>query len=157
MLPEVVLLAETENALGRNADILVPNLKCFLVVLINGRIQAVWVDTNPLRAGQKFPAPRDRFLFEVITKREVAQHFKERTVARSLADVFDIARSDAFLASRYAMARRLLFASEVRLHRRHARVDQQQRRVVLRDERKARQAEMPLGLKKLQVHFAQFV
>ena len=157
VLPEVILLAEAEDALGRDADVLVPDLKRFLIVLIDGRIQAVRVNADPVRAGQEFPAPGDRFLFEVIAKGEVAQHLEEGAVARGLADVFDIARADALLAGRHAVARRLLLAGEIRLHRRHARVDQQKRRVVLRDEGKARQTEMALGFKELQVHLAQLV
>ena len=47
--------------------------------------------------------------------------------------------------------------SYTHLHRRHAGVDEQKRRVVLRDERKARQAEMTLGFKETEVHLAQLV
>ena len=157
VLPEVVLLTKAEDALSRDTDVFVPNFKCFVVIHIDGRVQPVRINADPFRTGQELPAPGNRFLFEVIAKGEVAQHFKERAVARGFAHVFDITRADALLAGRHAMARRLLLAGKIRLHRRHARIDQQKRRVVLRDERKARQAEMSLGLEKFQVHLAQLI
>ncbi len=84
---------------------------------------------------------------EVVAEGEVAQHLEEGAVTGGLANVLDIAGADALLAGGNAVARRLLLAGEERLHRRHAGVDEQKRRVVLRDERKARQAEMTLGFK----------
>ena len=41
MLPEIVLLTETEDPLRRNTDLLIPNLKSLIIVLVNRRIQAV--------------------------------------------------------------------------------------------------------------------
>ena len=157
MLPEVVLLAEAEDALGRDADLLVPDFERLVVVNVDGRVQAVRVDADPVRARQELPAPVDRFALEVIAEGEVAEHLEEGAVARGLADVFDVAGADALLAGGDAAARRLLLAGEIRLHRRHAGVDEQKRRVVLRDERKARQAKMTLGLEETEVHLAQLI
>ena len=78
-------------------------------------------------------------MLEVVAEGEVAEHLKIRAVARGLADVLDIAGADALLAGADTVARRLLVALEVGLHRRHAGVDEQQARVILRDEREARQ------------------
>ena len=157
MLPEVILLAETENTFRRDTDILIPDFERLVIIHVDGRIQAVRVNANPLRAGQEFPAPGNGFLLEVIAKREIAQHLEERAMARGLADVFNIARTDALLAGCDAVARRLLLAGEIRFHWRHTGVNQKKRRVVLRNERKTRQAEMAFGLEELQVHFAQFI
>ena len=157
MLPEIVFLAEAEDALGRDADLLVPDFERLVVVNVDGRVQAVRVDADPVRARQKLPAPVDRFALEVIAEGEVAEHLEEGAVARGLADVLDVAGADALLAGGDAVARRLLLAGEIRLHRRHAGVDEQKRRVVLRDERKARQAKMTLGLEETEVHLAQLI
>ena len=42
MLPEVVFLSKTEDSLSRNALLLIPELKCLIIILIYGRIQTVW-------------------------------------------------------------------------------------------------------------------
>ena len=157
MLPEVVLLAEAEDTLRCNADLLVPDLECLVIVNVDGRIQAIRVNADPLRTGQEFPAPVNGLALEVVAEGEVAQHLEEGAVTGGLANVLDIAGADALLAGGNAVARRLLLAGEERLHRRHAGVDEQKRRVVLRDERKARQAEMTLGFKETEVHLAQLV
>ncbi len=47
MLPEVVLLAEAEDTLRCNADLLVPDLECLVIVNVDGRIQAIRVNADP--------------------------------------------------------------------------------------------------------------
>ena len=74
-----------------------------------------------------------------------------------LADVFDVASADALLTGRHAAAGRLFLALEPRLHRRHAGIDEQDGLVILRHERKARQAQMTFRLEELQEHFPQLV
>ena len=66
MLPEVVLLAEAENAVGRDADLLVPDLERLVVVLIDGRIQAVLLEAADLR--QEFPAPGNCLMLEIVAE-----------------------------------------------------------------------------------------
>ena len=78
-------------------------------------------------------------------------------MAGSLADVLDIAGTDALLAGADTAAGRLHFTGEVGLHRGHAGVDQQQRRIVLGDQGKAGQAQMLLALEKAQEHLTQLV
>lgn len=88
-------------------------------------------------------------MLEIIAEREVAEHFKISAVPRSMTHVFDIGGSNALLAGRYAVTRRLFNALKVFLERRHARVYQQNRVVVRgRHKREAGQSEVPLALKK---------
>ena len=155
VFPEVVGLAEAENLLRRHAHFLVPDLEGFVVIFVDGRIQAVLVQANHL--GQKLPAPGDGFPLEVVTEGEVAQHFEIGAVTGSFTDVFDIAGTDALLASADPMTGRLHLAGEVGLHRRHAGVNQQQGRIVLRNQRKAGQAQVILAFKERQEHLAQFI
>ena len=163
MLPEVVFLAELEDAVLGDADLLVPDAERLVVGgrgLVAGEdrgIQAVGVKTHPLGAREEFPRPVDRLGLEIVAEREVAEHFKVRAVAGGVADVFNVAGADALLAGGHAVARRLLLTGEERLHRRHAGVDEQQRRVVLRDQGKAGQAQVAFRLKEMQEHFPQLI
>ena len=157
MFPEVVLLAEAEYALGRNAYLLVPDVECLVVVNVNGGVESVGVKADPLGRGEELPAPCDGLVLKVVAEGEVAQHFKISAVAGGLADVLDVAGAYALLAGADAVARRLLLALEIGLHGRHAGVYEQKARVVLRYERKAGKAEMSLALKKAQKHFTKLI
>ena len=79
------------------------------------------------------------------------------TVASGLADVLDIAGTDALLASADTAARRLNLALEVRLHGCHAGVDQQQGLIILRNQGKAGQTKMAFAFEVTQEHLAQFI
>ena len=163
MLPEVVRLAELEDTLGGDADLLVPDLESLLIggrslaAAEYGRIQPVRFQPQPLGAGQELPAPADGFPLEVIPKGEVAQHFEVGAVAGGLADILDVAGTDALLAGADPMAGRLHLAGEVGLHGRHAGVDEQKAGVILRNQGKAGEPQMLLALEEFQEHFADFV
>ena len=158
VLPEVVLLAELEDALGGDADLLVPDPEGLviggggLIAGKDGGVEPLRVQAHPLRAGQKFPGPVDGVPFEVVAEGEVAQHLKISAVAGGLADVFDVAGADALLAGADPVAGGLLLAGEVGLHGGHAAVDEQQRGVVLGHQGEAGQAEVLLALKESQEH-----
>ena len=163
MLPEVILLAEAEDAVLGDADHIAPDGEGLvicggrLVAREDGRIEAIRLKADPLGAGQEFPCPGNGLLLEVIAEGEVAQHLKIRAVAGRMADVFNVAGADALLTGGDAVARGLFLAGEPRLHGSHTRVDQQDGFVVLRNERKARQTQMALRFKELQVHLAQLI
>ena len=61
-----------------------------------------------------------------------------------LQDSYGVKSADALLTGDDAVARRLLLAGEVFLHRRHAGVDEQQGFIVFRHQRNAGQAQMSL-------------
>ena len=163
VLPEVVLLAELEDAVSGDADLLVPDAERLivggggLVAGEHGGVQAAGIQPHPLRGGQKLPGPVDGILFEVVAEREIAQHLKIGTVAVGVADVLDVPGADALLAGGYPVARGLLLPGEVGLHGGHTRVDEQQRRIVLGDEGKAGQAQVAFGLEEAQEHLPQLV
>ena len=96
-------------------------------------------------------------MLEVVAEGEVAQHLKIGAVAGGVADVVDIAGTDALLAGAHPMAGGLLLSGKPGLHRRHTGVDEQQGRIVLGDQGKAWQAEMPLALKELQEHLPELI
>ena len=157
MLPEVIGLAKTEDPILRNADVIVPDIKSLIIVQIDGGIQAVGIHADPFRAGQEFPAPCNGFLLEIIAEGEVAQHFKIGAVTGSFADVFNVAGTDALLAGGDTATGGLLLTGEEGLHGRHTGVDQQQRSVILGNQREASQTQMSLGFHKGQEHLTQFV
>jgi len=157
VLPEVVLLAEAEDLLGGDADLVMPDVPCLVIALVHGGIQPVGLQAHPLRAGQELPAPGDGLMLEVVAEGEIAQHFEIRTVAGGLAHVLDVAGADALLARTHPLAGRLLLALEPGLHGGHAGVDEQNGLVVLRHKGKAGQPQVALCFKELQEHFPQLV
>ena len=132
VLPEVVLLAKLEDALGGDADLLIPDPKGLvigggsLVAGKNGGVEPLRIQAHPLRTSQKLPGPVDSIPLEVVAEGEVAQHFKISAMAGGLADVLDIAGADTLLTSADPLMRGLLFTSEIGLHRSHTAVDEQQ-------------------------------
>ena len=122
VLPEVVGLAEAEDPLGRDAHHLVPDLKGFLVLQVDGGIQPVRLQAHHLR--QKLPGPGNGVLLEVVAEGEVAQHLKIGAVAVGLADVLNVAGADALLAGGHPVPGRLLLPGEPSLHGGHAAVNQ---------------------------------
>ena len=53
VLPEVVFFSETEDSVSRDSDFFVPDIECFIILLINRRIKTVCVQSNYFC--QKFP------------------------------------------------------------------------------------------------------
>ena len=161
MLPEVISLAKTENMIGGNTNLLVPDLIGFiigrgsLIALKNRGVQTVRIQTQHL--SQELPAVSDGLLLEIIAKGEVAQHLKISAMTGSLTHVVNIAGADALLASADTLAGRLFFTLEPGLHRGHTCIDQQNGCVVLRHQRKAGQTQMILTLKIAEEQLSQFI
>ena len=88
---------------------------------------------------EQFPGVLDRVALEVVAEAEVAEHFEEGVVARGVADVFQVvvlaAGAHAFLRRGGARVGTLVEAEEDVLELVHARVGEQQRRVVVRHQR----------------------
>jgi len=99
----------------------------------------------------------DSLPLKVVAKGEIAQHLKIGAVAGSFADVLNVAGADALLAGADPMTGRLHLAGEVGFHGCHAGVNQQQGRIVLRNQRKAGQTQMSLALEEGEEHLAQLV
>jgi hypothetical protein len=112
----------------------------------------VEVEAQPvLLVGREVERVGDRLLLEVVAHREVAEHLEEREVPERRPDVLDVHRAERLLARGQPPARRLLFAAEVGLEGLHARRGEQNRGVVrARDERRRRNAEMPVPLEERQ-------
>ncbi|MNX80834.1 hypothetical protein D3C86_1125030 [compost metagenome] len=135
--PEVVGGGDADDLLVGEAGDLLPDVEGFVVGVIDGDQQTAGIKAEFL--GQQAPGALDGVVLEVVAEREVAQHFKEGVVTRGVADVVQVvvlaAGAHAFLRRRRALVGRGGGAGEIVLERHHARVDEQQGRVVLRHQR----------------------
>ena len=119
----------------------------FIVGVINGDGQAVRV--KPPFLGDECPRVVDRLLLEIVAEREIAEHFEERVVPSGIADIVEIimlaARAHAFLARRGSLVRPRLEAGEDILEWHHPRIDEHQRRIIMRHQRRGRHTGMAAG------------
>ena len=95
--PEIVggeffalVVANADNAVSRHAHFVMPDFVSLFIVGVNGHQQFFLRNTQPVLIGQKCPAETDGIALEIITKREITQHFKKGMVARCIADVFQV-------------------------------------------------------------------
>ena len=98
--PIIIFLTESHHPailqLGRD---LLPQLKRFVIVIVNRGVEFVGRQFQLPR--HPFPAVLDRLFLEIIPKREITQHLKERMMPRREPDIIQIvvftAGSDTFL------------------------------------------------------------
>ena len=143
-LPEVVVRAELEDAIGRHAqpapDVVGLGVARDAVLALEDR------HDQPIRrhlpeVGQQGPRERQRLFLEVVAEREVAQHLEERVVPERRPDVVEVVVLPAdphhLLRRRGARVVALLAPEKQILELVHAGVGEEQRRVVAGDERGA--------------------
>src|SRR5690606_34877499 len=95
--PEVIggvtgafVVTDTNDLIGRHAHLFVPDVVGFVVFGVHRYHQLFSRQVQPLRRREEFPGKLNGVFFEVITKAEVAQHFKEGVVTRGITDVFQV-------------------------------------------------------------------
>ena len=86
--PEIVIASESGDTILIKADFINPDIFCFVVVNMYGNPQLFRRKFQHL--GQKLPGVMNRLSFEVVTKTEVPQHFKESVVPRGVANVIQV-------------------------------------------------------------------
>src|SRR5690606_13977606 len=101
--PEVLLLAEAEDALGRQANAVAPDVVGLVVVEVDGRDQPVLWDAE--HAGEELPLPGQTLRLEVVAEREVAQHLEERVVPRGQPHVLEVRYAQALLRRGHPLPR----------------------------------------------------
>ena len=124
-LPEVVVTAQLDDALVRDAD-RAPALDR-LLVRSEPELVVAAEDADPdvlRREREALSGQLPRVLggapLEVVADREVAEHLEEGEVALGRADDLDVDRAKALLAAGEPARGRLLLAAEVGLERLHA-------------------------------------
>ena len=142
--PEVValvalatgLVADAGDAFAGHANLVGPHLIGLVVGFVDGHPQLVGRQLE--HAGEEFPGKADGVGLEVVTEAEVAQHFKEGVMAGGVADVFQVvvlaAGAHAALGGGGALIGARVAAGEDVLELHHARIGEQQRVVVDRDQ-----------------------
>ncbi len=151
--PEVLGLAQAADAVRGDADLLLPDAPCFVVVLVNGRPELIRGHAEDL--GDVFPAPDDGFFLEIVAKRKVAEHLEERAMAGREADLLDIDGAHALLAGGCAGEAVRCGAQEVGFELHHPGAGEEDGRVAFGDEAVAGDAFVAFFLKELEVAFAE--
>jgi hypothetical protein len=113
VLPEIIGFTKSVNPFRRNADFFIPYFKSLFVVFINGRIKPVRIQPDNFR--QKFPAPCNRLMLEIISEGEIPQHLEKGQMPGCLAYILKIACPDALLACRHPAPGRYFLSGKIRL------------------------------------------
>ena len=110
------------------------------VAFVDGGVEAVGVETPAL--GEQFPGPTDGFFLEIVAEAPVAEHLEKRMVVGVMAYLFEVVvlarNAEAFLRIGGAQVIAAAFVEEDILKLIHPGVGKEQRRVVVRHERPAR-------------------
>ena len=101
MLPEVILLAETDNSVERYTNVVLPDLLSLVIALENSDPELFSRDSKGL--SKKLPSPLDGLSLEIITEREVAKHFEICTMTRCLTNTLNIRSSDTLLTGGHSL------------------------------------------------------
>ena len=93
--PEVVrgvrralVVADPDHPLGRDADLLVPDVVRLVIAGVDGDPELVLGQVQPFFRGQEGPGVGDGIALEIITEAEVTEHLEEGVMPRGVADVF---------------------------------------------------------------------
>ena len=164
-LPEVVgrvartlVVADADDALGRHADFLGPDVVGLVVFVIDGHPQLVLGQL--VDPGQQFPGVVDGIFLEVVAEAEIAQHLEESVVACGVADVFQVvvlaAGAHAALRGRGARIRTRLRAEEHIFELHHSRIGEEQCRIVAGHKARRANDRMALRFEELEEFLADF-
>src|SRR5579871_377516 len=150
--PEIVRSRNADDARFRQAGDLAPKFESFLILGINGRQKAILGKTEIL--GDQRPGVLDGALFEIVAEGEIPQHLEEGVMARGVTHAVQIvvlaAGAYAFLRRRRARNGPLLLAREDVLELHHARIGEEQGRIVARHQGRRRHDLMVMAAEKFQ-------
>lgn len=131
MLPEVVFFAESYHMRWLNTDFFGPNLVSLIIVFINRYIELI--NRHFENFCKELPCPSCSLMLEIVTEREVTEHFKVCAVTGSNAYPLNIWSTDTLLTGCYTLSRRCNLTCKILFHRSHTAVDKQKAVVVLRN------------------------
>ena len=153
-LPEVVRRPELADAFS--GEVLPPDLIGLVIAGHAGFALEDGGEEPVLRQlpliGKERPGKGERLLLEVVTEREVAEHLEEGVVAQGGPDVVEVvvlaADAHALLGRGGARVVAALLAEKKVLELVHPRVGEQERRVLVRDQRRAGDDAVAVSLKR---------
>ena len=99
----------------------------------------------------------DRISFKIVAETEIPRHFEKRVMVGSAAHIFDVAGSEALLASRRRCEIQFDLTKKVILELVHPGGSKQNRRIPSGYQHVAGTEPMALGLEKAEVFVANFV
>ena len=138
-LPEIILLVEALDVRRVDVGEITPQGFGLAVGAVDGGVELVLGKLPHL--GDELPGPGDRFLLVVVAERPVAEHLEEGVVVAVAPDLLDVvvlaAQAQTFLRIDRARVGELLIAEEDVLELHHPGVDEQQGRVLVRNQRRA--------------------
>src|ERR1043165_1033080 len=163
-LPEIIFLAEAQDAFARRAGFRPETLGIFirrdiLVAAVNGEPQTVRIQFQ--NVDEQVPRVTDRVLLEVIAEGKIAEHLEERVMPRSFSDFIEVvvlaAGANALLRRCRAHVVALLAPEKSVFELIHARVSEQERRIVRGQKRRGAHAHVAVLLEIFQKNLAYFV
>jgi hypothetical protein len=138
-LPEVVLVAEPEDAIRREPDLLPPEVGRLVVGVVHGGVEALGIE--PVHLGHQLPRVPDGVALEVVAEREVPEHLEERMVPGRPSHFLEVVvlatGAHALLRGDRAPVARVVLAEEDALELHHPRVGEQEGGIVRRHQRGA--------------------
>ena len=146
-LPKIIFFAQVDYPLRGDAHTLPPYVVGFIILLVDANPELFRRQAEQF--SDKLPGPFNGFFLKIIAKREVAKHFEKSGMPAGIADPLNIGSAHAFLAGGNASMGRLSLAAEKRFQRSHARTDEEQRRIVVGDQRKTGHHQVPFAGKKI--------
>src|SRR5215216_2400225 len=163
-LPEVVFATEAQDPFARRANLFPKTLGIFIgrnfrITLVNGEPQSRWIEFQ--NVNQQLPGILDRVFLEVVAKGKISEHLEEGVMPGRFANLVEVV---VLAACTYALLRRggaqvlALFRSQENvLGLIHARVREEQRRIVGGQEGRGTHRRVSVLLKILQKCFSNFV
>ncbi len=150
--PEIVLVAERDDPRVAHVGDLLPQRPSLGVGLVHRIDEALGIDGEGLR--QQLVRKGDGVGLEVVAEGEVPQHLEERVMSGGAADVVQVvvlpSCADTLLRRRRPGEGGLGLTREVVLELVHPGVREQQRRVVVGDQRRARELGVSLLAEEVQ-------
>ena len=126
------MIAQLFDTALRHFDVIAPNIISFRIIPVNAEPQSFAWYFKTLR--EQVKSPFNSFLFEIVSKGKIAQHFKKGMVIRRASNIVQIARPQAFL--RTGGPFHIFFdAQEIILELVHTGSREKEGRVPLRDQR----------------------
>ena len=137
VLLSAFLAADADHAFVRDRDLFCPNPECLVIGFINGDPQSFRIETEDLC--EQFPGVADCILLEIVAETEISEHLEEGMVTSGVSDLIKVimfsAGTNALLRRNRPRIAALLSTEKNILELNHARIGEQQSRIIGRNQR----------------------
>ena len=129
-LPEVIF--QRHDMIRQHISLFQPYGTCLIILRVDGNPELVFGKFDNFC--QKFPRPWNRFFLEVVAEGEVSKHLEEGLMTCGTPDILDIAGPYTALTGYDTIVGGLHLSCKERLQWCHASADQEQCRIIFRNE-----------------------